>query len=134
MEVVQEVLLFESETWVLTSCMEKYFEGFHHRAVRRMVGMFPKCQWNGTCVYPLIGAVLATVGMDAIDVCIARHQNIVAQYIVTCHIMYLCLAAEQNPGLRLSRKCWEKPALRILGIREGHTEAEVGGGGGGGGW
>ena len=42
--------------------------------------------------------------------------------------MDLCLTADQKTGLRLSRKWREQPALDILGIREGHAAAEVGGG------
>ena len=46
--VVQAVLLFGSETWVLTPRLEKALEGFHHRASRRMAGMVPKRQPDGT--------------------------------------------------------------------------------------
>ena len=40
--------------------------------------------------------------------------------------MYLCLAAEQKPGMRLSRQWWEKPTLDILWIIVEHAAAEVG--------
>ena len=43
-EVVQVVLLFGSDTWVLTPRLEILIEGFHHRAARRMSGMVPKHQ------------------------------------------------------------------------------------------
>ena len=46
--VVQAVLLFGSETWVLISRSEKSLKGFHHRVMRRMAGMGPKCQQYGT--------------------------------------------------------------------------------------
>ena len=62
-EVVQAVLLFGSYTRVLTPRLEKSLEGFHHRPARRMAGMGPKHQWDGTWVYPPIVAALATVGM-----------------------------------------------------------------------
>ena len=42
--VVQAVLLFGSETWVLTPRLEKSLDGFHHQAVWQMAGMVPKCQ------------------------------------------------------------------------------------------
>ena len=48
----------------------------------------------------------------------------VAQFIATHPIMEFCLAAERNPGLRLSRQWWEQPTLDILGIRVEHAEAE----------
>ena len=79
-------------------------------------------------MYPPIGPAMAMVGMDEIGVYIALHHNKVAQYIATCPIMDLYLAEEQNPGLHLSRQCWEQTALGILGIILGHAAAEGGGG------
>ena len=87
MAVVQEVLLFGSETWAMTPRPEKSLEGFHLREVRRMAGMGPKRQRDGTCVYPPIGAALATVVLDEIGVYIARCHKMVAQYIATRPIM-----------------------------------------------
>ena len=51
--VVQAVLLFGTNMWVLTPPLDKYFEGFHHRAVRQISGMVPKSQLDGTWVYAL---------------------------------------------------------------------------------
>ena len=61
--MVQAVILFGSEMWVITPRLEKALEGFDHRAVRRMSGMVSKRQWYGTWVYPPIGVALAMVGM-----------------------------------------------------------------------
>ena len=77
--VVKSVLLFGSETWVLTSWLEKSIEGFHHRAVQQMAGMGPKSQWDGTWVYTPIALVLEMVGLDYIRVYITRHQKKVTQ-------------------------------------------------------
>ena len=105
--VVQAVLLFGSETWVMTPYMDKALKGFHHRVVRRMEGMGPKRQHDGIYVYPPIGVALATVGLDEIRVYIARRQNTVAQYIANRLIMDMFLAEERKPGLRPSRRWWE---------------------------
>ena len=43
--------------------------------------------------------------------------------------MDLFLAAEWNPGMRLSRRWWEQPALYTMGIRAGEVAVEKGGGG-----
>ena len=56
------------------------------------------------------------VGLEEIGVYIARRQNTFAQYIATRPIMDLCLVAERNPGMRLSRRWWEQPSLDIIGI------------------
>ena len=126
-EVVQVVILFGPETWVVTPQVEKALAGFHHQAVLWMAGLVPKHQQDGTWVYPPIGAALAMVGLDNIGVYIKFHHNTVAQYIVTCPVVYLCLAAERRPVMQLSRRWWEKPAMNILGIRAGYEAAEMGG-------
>ena len=81
--------------------------------------MGPKRQRDGMWMYPPIGAVLEMVGLGDIGVYISRFQNTVAQYIATCPIMDLCLAAEQNPGMRLYRKWWKHPALIPMISRAG---------------
>ena len=63
MAVVQAVIIFGSEMWVLTPRLEKSFEVFHKQALRRIAGMGPKLQWDGAWVYTPIGEALAMVGM-----------------------------------------------------------------------
>ena len=63
------------------------------------------------------------VGLEEIGFYIAYSHNMVAQYIATHPIMDLCLAAEQNPGMFLSRRWWEQPTLDIMGIRAGQAAA-----------
>ena len=99
--VVKAVLLFGSETWVLTPWMEKALDDFHHWAVRRMAGMVPKHQQYGTWIYPPIGAELAMLELNEIGVYIARLQNMVAQYNATHPFMFLCILEEHHPGLKL---------------------------------
>ena len=78
-EMVQSVLLFGSETWVVTPQIEKSLTGFHHWAIRKMTVMGPERQLYGTWLYPPIGAALAMVGLYDIGVYIACRQNTVAQ-------------------------------------------------------
>ena len=78
-EVVQAVLIFGSDMWLLTPWLEKYPEGFHHRAVQRMASMGPKFQQGETFVYTPIGVVLAMVRLEEIGAYNARRQNMVAQ-------------------------------------------------------
>ena len=81
-----------------------------------MAGMGTKRQPDGTWVYPPTGSALPMVVLEEIGVHIARRQNMVAQYISTRNIIDLCLEAERNPGMRLSRRWWEQPSLDIIGI------------------
>ena len=62
--VVQVVLVFDSETWLMIPRLEKVIEGFHHRVVRQMAVMYPKRQRYGTLVYTPIGAELEIVGLE----------------------------------------------------------------------
>ena len=114
----------------MTPWLEKSLDGFHHRSVRRMEGMAPKNQQDGTRVYTPIGAALAMVGLEEISVYIAYCQNRVAQYIDTRLIMGLCLAADKKLGIRPSRRWWKQSNLDILGLRAWHAAAEGGGGAG----
>ena len=66
MVVVQAVLLFWSDIWVLIPRLEKSFVGFHHWAVRRMASMGPKNQCDETWVYTPIGAELKIIGLEEI--------------------------------------------------------------------
>ena len=56
--VVQEVLLFGKEAWVMNPQLYKALEGFQHLAVRQMAGMGPKRQRNGTCVAIFVNSTL----------------------------------------------------------------------------
>ena len=67
------------------------------------------------------------VGLEEIGVYIARRQNTVAKYIATCPIMDLCLAAELNMRMRISRRWWEQPAPDILEMRARNATSAGGG-------
>ena len=97
--VVQAVLLFGSEIWVMTLQREKAIMGFHHREVRLMAGIVPKFQLNGTWIYQLIGEALTKVGLEEIRLYITGRQNTVTQYIATRTIVDLCIAAKRRTGM-----------------------------------
>ena len=45
--VVQQVLIFGAETWVLTPRIERALESFMHRTARRITGRQPQRGWYG---------------------------------------------------------------------------------------
>ena len=49
--VVQQVLLFGAETWVLTPRIKRALESFMHRAARRITGRQPWRGWDGKWYY-----------------------------------------------------------------------------------
>ena len=124
MVVVQVVILFGYETWVLTPRLDKTLVGLHHQATWWMSGMGPKRQPYSMWVYPPIGAVLVIVRMEEIGVYITRCQNTAAKYITTSPIIEFCFVVEQKLVMRLSRQWWKQPALYIMGIRAGQVSVE----------
>ena len=50
------------------------------------------------CKYPLFREAIQEVGLENMETDIYRRQNKVVQYIVTRHILDLCLEAEHRPG------------------------------------
>ena len=60
--VVQQVLLFGAETWVVTPRMERALSGFLHGAARRLTGSQARRGRNGAWHYPsLEGAMREAV-------------------------------------------------------------------------
>ena len=56
--VVQQVLLFGAETWVLTPRIEKVLDSFMHGAARWITGRHPRIGWDRKWYYPsLVGAM-----------------------------------------------------------------------------
>ena len=53
-EVVQSVLLYSSNIWVVMGYMVKVLKGFHHRLARRIMGLTAKCVAGGEWGYLLV--------------------------------------------------------------------------------
>ena len=81
--VVQQVLLFGAETWVVTPRMEKAMSGFIHGAARRLTGRQARRGHNGKWHYPSLVGAMKEAGLTDIGKSIANRQNMVAQYITT---------------------------------------------------
>ena len=82
MVVVQSVLLFGSESWVVTPLILRDLGSFHNREERRILGWMPQCQ-NSYWEYLPIGEALVEAGLDFIGEYISCHHISVAQYIAT---------------------------------------------------
>ena len=67
---------------------------------------------------------MAEVGLLDMETYISRLQKTVAQFIATRPIVDLCLAAEQRPGSRVAKRCWEQDSLDLEGMRTADCEAE----------
>ena len=80
--VVQAVLIFGSESWVLSAYMETVVEGTHKWFLRHIIGK--QMRWNpdGTWVIPEAEVVLESVGMQSTATYISRRQGSVSQWVV----------------------------------------------------
>ena len=45
--VVQDVLLYSSDTWVMSPRIWKTLVVFHHRVIQRLTGWMPQCNSDG---------------------------------------------------------------------------------------
>ena len=109
--VVQSVLLYESETWVLTLCMERFLGGFHHSVAHRLTGQQMRKGQNGGWVYSPLEDAMAEARLQEVETYVSCRQNTVSQYIETGPIMDLFLAAKRRPGPRVEMRWWEREGL-----------------------
>ena len=97
--VVQSILLYGCETWVISSQVLRVLEGFHHRVARSLSGKRPyylpaEDQW----VYPPIEEALEVAGLYSIDHYIRVRQDTLAVNVATRPILELCRDEELQSG------------------------------------
>ena len=100
--VVQAVLLFGEETWVLTPRIEWALESFMHGDARRITGNLSLRVGGGKWTHPPLEEAIQEAGFEGIRKAVTRRQNMVAQYIATQPILDLCERATQRVGERVS--------------------------------
>ena len=107
--VVQAVLLYGSETWVLSPTALARLEGFHIRAAYRMAKNHkprrgPGKQW----VYPKSGEVLKECGLRTIEEYIDIRRQTIAVYVATRPILDKCRQGVRKRGAIPRRWWWEQ--------------------------
>ena len=85
--------------------------------------MRPRLDTATRWVYPPLDAEITAVGLEEVDTYVLHLYNTIAQYIATRPILEICLAAERQPGVQVTRKWWEHAGLTF-----GHEARMVGGG------
>ena len=109
--VVQQVLLFGAETWVVTPRMERALSGFLHGASRRLTGRQARRGRNSTWHYPSLEGAMREAGLTDIGKSIANRQNTVAQYIATRPLLDLCEEARARKGARVPMRWWNQTGI-----------------------
>ena len=64
--VAQSVILYGSESWVVTGVMLKVLEGFRHQEARRIMGMTATCGAGREWKYPPVAAAPEAAGRHPI--------------------------------------------------------------------
>ena len=96
MTIVQSVLLFGSETWVLSQCMLRRLNSFHYRCARYMAHQHIRQLPNGDWHHPDMNVVLETC-----------HLRTLQEYINIRKTRLLHRYAE--PHLELYQQCLSLP-------------------------
>ena len=96
--VVQQVLLFGAETWVVTPIKERALNSFIHGAERHITGRQTRRGWDRTRFYSSLEGAMKEVGFTDVRTSINRRQNTVAQYIATRPLLDLCEGTTQRGG------------------------------------
>ena len=107
--VVQSVLLYGSESWVVTPAVLKVLNSFHHRMARRLSGKQPRYlprenRWE----YPPIEEALEVAGLYTMDHYIEVRRNTLVRNISTRPILELCRGAERQSGSAQKALWWHQ--------------------------
>jgi hypothetical protein len=104
--VVQTVLLFGSESWVLTPSMLGKLEGFHQQIARRLTGRAPVyLRSEGTWQYQPMGNAMEEAGLFSMNEYITRRRNKLVDYVATRSIYTTCRETEKR-GLDRGHQYW----------------------------
>ena len=104
--IVQSVLLFGAETWVVTPHMGWDLGGFQDQVTRRIMGRLPQRSLDGRRECTSTEAARAKTGFEIMETYIQQRQNMVPQYIGTQSILKLCDAAEREKEAKVGMRWW----------------------------
>ena len=96
--IVQAVLLYGCETWVVTPAMLRALSGFHNRMARRIANRMPRLLSNGEWHYPCVAQAREIAGLHTIEEYIRRRQATLVEQIALRPVHRLC---QQATPLRL---------------------------------
>ena len=107
--VVQAVLLYGSETWVLSMAALASLEGFHIRAAYRMAVRHKPSRGPGNrWVYTKPKDVLEECGMSTLAEYTTVRRQMIAVYVAICPILIECRQGERKRGAVPHRWWWEQ--------------------------
>ena len=109
--VVQQVLLFGAETWVVTPKMEWALRRFLYGAVMQLTGRQVQREKDEDWHYPSLEGGMQEAGLTDIRTSILKRQNTVAQYIATRPLLDLCEGARAREGAKVPLRWWDQAGV-----------------------
>ena len=73
--VVQVVLLFGSETWVISPHIRRVMGCFHQQVLRRLTGRQPIRQADVNWYYPALATTMEEAGLEEVETYVTLRQN-----------------------------------------------------------
>ncbi len=108
--IVQAILLYGSETWVISRTALARLEGFHIRAAYRMAKANKhKCGPGNVWEYPRLVDNLKECGMKTMEEYIRIRRQTIATYVATRPILAECRRGERRRGAVPHQWWWELP-------------------------
>jgi hypothetical protein len=112
---IQTVLLYGSETWVITDEILRLLTAFHHSVARRITNRHPRPvpdtdEW----IYPSIQETLRQAGMFTIEEYLQRRRKYLEQHASQLQILQECQQALQTERPTRRRNFWWKQPLSNL--------------------
>ena len=89
--VVKYVLLFRSETWVVTPFIIMEMGSIHDQAARHISRSMPQHLQNIGCEQLPIGGALVDAGLMTIGIYVTHRRNTMAKYIATWPIFNIVM-------------------------------------------
>jgi hypothetical protein len=113
--IIQSVLLYGAETWVLTKRMMQPLRSFHRRCARHLTGRFIKLDaTTGEWIYPDSETTLREAGFWTIEEYIDRRKNTIKSYARERAIYEQCLLSTPVAASSRKKVWWELDSINYL--------------------
>jgi Reverse transcriptase (RNA-dependent DNA polymerase) len=105
--IVQSVLLYGSESWVLSQEMERKLQSFHHRCARYIAREHIQQDEQGNWTAPPSASVLEKTGLCTVQEYIRRRKATILEYARTTEILQKCKASSPLASAPNQLVWWE---------------------------
>jgi len=110
--VIQSVLLYSCETWVITPSVLKALAGFHNRMARRLSGKRPYfLRREERWIYPPLAEAMEAATLYPIEHYISARQATMVDNVATRPILDLCRESKRLSGSTRRTLWWTQAGL-----------------------